>query len=164
MHRYHCLFAGLMLCFTEQVVSGQSQFPKAEIKLTRAVVKDDETFSVVIVVRNPGSTEQSLIVWDCSYQDQWTSDNPAVRVDDVACMQNVPEKIKLKPGDSYRRSLSVHVHLTSSQIDRKEVTFRLGYGPHAYSAGQNAEPKTPLFWSNAVTVTVTPEVKATEKN
>jgi len=155
MHRYQCLFAVLMLYLTGQVVSGQSKYLRAEIALTRTVVKNDETVAVATVVRNAGSTEQSLTVWDCSYQAQWTSDNPAVRVDDVACMQNVAGKIRLKPGGSYRRSLSVHVHLDSSQMDEKAVTFRLGYGPYAYFTDQSAGPRTPLFWSNPVTVTVT---------
>lgn len=154
MHRYRCLFAGLMLCFPGQVVSGQSQSLSAEIKPARAVVKNDETFSLATVVRNDGSTEQSLIVWDCSYQAQWTSDNPAVRLEDVACLQNVAGKVKLKPGSTYRRSLPVHVHLASSQLGRKEVTFRLGYGPHAYFRDQSGQSRNPLFWSNPVTVTV----------
>jgi hypothetical protein len=67
MHRYQCLFAILMLCLTGQIISGQSKVLHAQIQLARTVVESDEAFAEATVVRNAGSTEQSLIVWDCSY-------------------------------------------------------------------------------------------------
>jgi D-lyxose ketol-isomerase len=84
-----------------------------------------------------GSWNSRCSSGDCSYPAQWTSDNAAVQVDGVACLQNARGEIKLKPGESYTRSLLVHVQLAFDQIRQKEVTFRLGYGVHAYFGAEN---------------------------
>ena len=154
MRRYLGLFALLLPCFSGFIANGQTPSFKAEIRLPRTVVKDDGTFSVTTVVRNIGTKEQSLTVWDCSYPDQWTTDNPLVHLDAVACKQNVSGTIPLRHGEAYKRSVALHIHLPSSQFTREEVTFRLGYGETAYFGTQDLAPKVPLFWSNAVRVIV----------
>ena len=127
---------------------------RAEISVAKTVVKNNEGFPVVIGVRNVGSVDQSLLVWDCSYPVQWLPDDSALHVD-VACLQNSREEIKLKPGQTYRRTVSFYVRLAGDGADRKEVTFRLGYGPDAYfGTHESTSPKVPLFWSNAARVTV----------
>jgi hypothetical protein len=127
---------------------------RAEISVAKTVVKNNEGFPVVIGVRNIGSVDQSLLVWDCSYPAQWLPDNSALHVD-VACLQNSREEIKLKPGQTYRRTVSFYVRLAGDGANRKEVTFRLGYGPDAYfGTHESTSQKVPLFWSNAVTVVV----------
>jgi hypothetical protein len=155
MKRYRGLFTVLLFCCAGQIPAGQEQSLKAEIKLTRTVVKNDETFFVATVVRNTGSTVQSLIVWDCSYPDQWTTDNPAARINDVACQQNTRGEIQLKPGASYIRSVSLHIHVAFGQVTQDKVAFRMGYGKMPYFRAQDVVPKVPLLWSNAVTVAVT---------
>lgn len=127
---------------------------RAEISVAKTVVKNNEGFPVVIEVRNNGSVDQSLLVWDCSYPAQWLPDNSALHVN-VACLQNSREEITLKPGQTYRRTVSFYIWLTGDGDDRKAVTFRLGYGPDAYfGTHESTSPKVPLFWSNAARVTV----------
>jgi hypothetical protein len=135
---------------------------RVEISVPRTLVKNKEGFPVVIGVRNVGSVEQSFLVWDCSYRAQWLPDNPAVHADDVACLQNSREEIKLKPGQTYRRTVSFYVQLASNTTERKEVMFRLGYGLDAYfGTHESASPKVPLFWSNAAKVTAIPGPSST---
>jgi hypothetical protein len=117
--------------------------------VTQTVIKNNEIFSVDTVIRNAGSVEQSVTVWTCSYPSQWKADNPAVHVNDVACMQNVPSPVKLKAGGTYRRSVSIHVQLADDKTAGKQVIFRLAYTEHAYFLTNK-----PLLWSNPVTVTV----------
>jgi hypothetical protein len=127
---------------------------RAEISVAKTVVKNNEGFPVVIGVRNIGSVDQSLLVWDCSYPAQWLPDNSALHVN-VACLRNSREEITLKPGQTYRRTVSFYIRLTGDGDDVKEVTFRLGYGPDAYfGTHESNSPKVPLFWSNAARVTV----------
>lgn len=155
VRRRRCLFAMLAFCCAAQSLIAQERSLVAEITPQRKVVKIDEIFPVAVVVRNVGSTEQSLTVWDCSYPAQWLASNPAVHALAVPCKQNVPAIKRLKPGESFGRTVSLYVHSPSGRPNGAKVTFRMGYGERAYFGTQNFSPKVPLFWSNAVTVLVT---------
>ena len=151
-----------LLSSVASIACCSAQTFRAEISVAKTVAKNNEGFPVVIGVRNVGSVQQSFLVWDCSYRAQWLPDNPAVHADDVACLQNSREEIKLKPGQTYRRTVSFYVQLASNTTERKEVMFQLGYGLDAYfGTHESASPKVPLFWSNAAKVTVIPGPSST---
>lgn len=151
------LLAGsFLLCFAAGVSSSQVQALKAEIKLAQSVVKNNEYFSVTTTIRNTGSAEETLVVWDCSYPSQWRPDSPIIKGQVVACKQNVPGKLKLRPGETYTKPVLLYVELKSSE-QVKSVTFRLGYGTSAFFGTIEPAPKSPAIWSNTVTVTVDPK-------
>ena len=156
MHKKHRIVAWTcILSCAASVAPCSAQTLTAEIKVATTAVKNNESFPVITIVRNVGSVEQSLLVWGCSYPSQWLPDNPAVHAEVVACLKNSSEEIKLKPGQTYQRTVSLSVQLAGDGTDRKEVIFRLGYGPDAYFGTQpSTSPKVPLFWSNAASVTV----------
>ena len=124
---------------------------KAEIKLAQPVVRNDEYFSVTTTIRNTGAHEETLVVWTCSYPSQWRPDSPIVKVLGIPCKQNVPGKVKLRPGEAYTKPVRVYLKLPEQ---RESVTFRLGYGTWAYFGTIEPAPKLPAIWSNALTVPV----------
>ena len=146
----------LLLCFAASAADGQAQTLRAEIQLAQTVVKNDEDILITTTIRNTGAAEETLVVWTCSYPAQWRSDNPDVRVNQVACMQNVPGKVKLRPGETFTRPVHVHVAPKAPELPRS-VPFRLGYGTDAYFGTIEPAPKVPVIWSNAVTVHIVPK-------
>ena len=129
---------------------------KAEIKVAPAEVRNNENVLVATSIRNTGALLQKLVVWTCSFPDQWITDSPAVHSIGMNCMQNVPGKVRLKPGEAFTTNVLMHVELNAMHRARESVTFRMGYGSGAYFQDQKYPPKyPPLFWSNAITVTVT---------
>jgi hypothetical protein len=153
MHVRKMLAGFSLLCFAVGTADGRAQALSAEIKLAQTVVKNNEDISVTTTIRNTGAAEETLVVWTCSYPAQWRADNPDVRVYVIPCQQNVPEKLKLRPGESYARPVRVHVALKAPERCQS-VTFRLGYGTDAYFGTIEPAPKSPAIWSNVVTVPV----------
>ncbi len=149
------LAISLLFCSARWIVYGQDSSFQAVIKVTRTVVRDNETFFLVTAIRNASGVEQSLDVWDCSYPTQWTSDNPLVHINGVDCLQNSLAKIKLKPGSAYERVVPVHIEHQAHHSGRKSVTFRLRYGTAAYFGTRESLPGVKSNWSNSVTIVVT---------
>jgi hypothetical protein len=119
-------------------------------------VKNSETVFVTISIRNTGALLQKLVVMTCSFPDQWIFDSPVVHGMEVNCLQNVPGKVRLNPGEAFTSKVPVHVQLSAMHSARESVTFRMGYGSDPWFGAQKYPPKVPpLFWSNAITVTVT---------
>src|SRR5262249_2474767 len=96
----------------------------------------------------------TIQIWTCSYNDLWTTDNSTVYVKGINCDANVPWKVLLKPGEDYKRALSVGVAAPAEAL-QKSVTFRLGFKQWAdlWEADKAAESPS-LIWSNPVTLKV----------
>jgi hypothetical protein len=85
MHKYKALLSILLYFLTGGAAYGQGSSWKVEIKVRQTAVKSGKDISVFTAVLNTGTSEESLIAFDCSYAWQWKADNPAVRVGGVAC-------------------------------------------------------------------------------
>jgi len=148
---------------------GQATPLKAEIKLIRTSVKNNELFWIATSIRNASGAEQSLVAWSCSYSRQWITDNSAVSAEGESCLQNTLAKIKLRPGASYKKNVQILVALPAGNTPRKAITFRLGFAseddpmaprpksdPTKLSPLKFEEPRvpSPRLWSNAVTLHV----------
>jgi hypothetical protein len=59
-------------------------------------------------------------------------------------------KIHLKPGEIYERELSVDVVFESVELQRRSVTFRLGFKPWIDPPVKSL----PMIWSNPVSIEV----------
>lgn len=135
---------------------GQGSSWKVEIKVRQTAVKSGKDISVFTAVRNTGTSEESLIVFDCSYAWQWKADNPAVRIGGVACLQNVLARIRLRPGEAYEKPLPVHFELAKGGRHHESLTFRLRYQNAATDLESfHISPQNPPVWSNPLTITVT---------
>lgn len=155
MRKYKVWLTSFVLCFAGYAASAQSQPFKAEIKLMRTEVSNNQTFTVMTAIRNTGTSVQSLYIWPCTYPLQWVADNPAIRVNGVTCAKNSLVTIKLKPGEAYTGALQVHVDLPFNEVKPENVAFRLEYGTTTPNGVWKPWPDIPPIWSNAVTVVVT---------
>jgi hypothetical protein len=63
-------------------------------------------------------------------------------------------KIKLESGQAYKMLVPVHVQLAAGPVERRRVSFRLGFGEGPYYGTSKTQPKSSTIWSNVVTVIV----------
>jgi hypothetical protein len=141
----------VMLLFVGIAAYGEDLPVTVEIRVAQSTVKKNQEFLVSTTVRNVGKDEESLQIWSCSYPEQWTTDNLAVHIIGAACRKNDVIQVKLKPGESYERALSIYIDVAVEHRASKPVTFRLGLERATSKKTGIASP----LWSNAVTVNVT---------
>jgi len=150
-----CFIAALLLCFAARVAVGQEQSLVVQICVAQNAVRANERFSVTTMIRNTGTRERTLLVWERSFPAEWLVDNPDVcYVDQLNCQQDTKTTIKLQPGKVYIGSLSVYIQLSPNSINQKKVNFRLGFGNRVFSRNQ-MQPEASAIWSNVVPVVVT---------
>ena len=123
-----------------------------EIKPEKAIIHTDHDISVSITLRNTSKDDQQLNTISCSSSHSLllSSDNPDVHVEQVSCLRKENFVLRLKPGETYDRTLSVRVSSPADYDGTKPLkeTFRLGF----FTSGipmQNVGT-----WSNAITVVV----------
>lgn len=160
MKKYKVLFSALLFFLVGLTVYGQSSPIEVKITPARTTVKSNETFSVSTTLLNTSSEDQSPQVLYCCYSIQWTADNPLVHVDCAeSCMHNFPHKARLKPGETYEKTVLVRVTLAAGKDPVERVTFRLGFRDPTYETvttfGGVSTGWIPPRWSNAVTINVT---------
>jgi len=127
---------------------------KAEIELVQTVIKNHEKFSVSTALRNKGSDVWILEILACGYSNQWTSDNPSIVIGE-SCLNNYFQRIGLKPGEVFKKTIRASVELAPGTGQSESVTFRLGFKDPNFSANPTNPPmKNSPIWSNAVTVGV----------
>ena len=150
---------------------GQATPLKAEIKLIRTSVKNNELFWVATSIRNTTSEERLIVVLACGYCYQWEADNPSIDVRTESCLNNGLGRVKLKPGGAYEKKIKAFVTLPAGAAATAPVPFRLGFvsemdpfapRPRDTQAGTGSRKFTLLedrrpapLWSNPVTVHVT---------
>jgi len=148
----------IICCFSLMLFTsgfGQAQSIRAQIKPERSVVRSKEELTLDAVLRNTGSKDQSVVVLACGYDGQWLPDNDAVEMGGVPCLQNAQQVVKLKPGEVYAKQISLWLRLPPDFMGRKQITFRLGFHSGGFVVRRDRQ-KSPLIWSNPVTVTVIP--------
>jgi hypothetical protein len=141
-----------LLCLSVWTAYGQESRFKAEIKLTQTEVSNHEIFSVSTSIRNTSIKDQVLDVWNCSYPEQWVSDNLNVHVEEAACLQNWHYKVKLAPGEAYERAVPIYLASCTRKTVPGAVTFRLGFQE---ATRTKRYPDNSANWSNQVTLNVT---------
>ena len=129
---------------------------RIESKTSPSTVHNKRVFVVDVLVRNTSKVEQVLQTWQCSYGDwNWTTDNRVVHVQEreaVHCKKNPLVYMKLKPGETYERLLSIRAAAPVGEIMPQSVTFRIGCEPRL---GYNLSTEAPLYiWSDPVTITI----------
>jgi hypothetical protein len=135
-------------------IATYSQEPifRVEIKALQSPITNKEEFTVSTSIRNLSRDDQSLLIWSCSYPQQWVADNPDIHITDVPCKKNDVIRIELKPGETYDRPLALYAADPDEDRKPKPITFRLGFKP---TTDGKREPTAPI-WSNAVTLAVNP--------
>jgi hypothetical protein len=134
-------------------IAGHCQTFAVTIKAPATSVSRNEPFAVSTEVRNVGTREEVIVVSPCLYPTEWSSDNPVLKLVDLACLQSASYSVKLKPNEAYRTSLFVRITSSESAKDRS-VTFRLGN--RVKLSGGESKPRsvTPPIWSKPLTIVV----------
>lgn len=124
----------------------------AEIRPVQTAARSGEAFLVETAIRNVGRTDQVLGVWSCTYAMRWIVDSPFVHVSGSPCLKNSFRRIKLKPGEAYKHSISIYIALPSDRRRSESIAFRMEFG--SVTSRGAWKPEVPAVWSNAAAVTV----------
>jgi RNA polymerase sigma factor (sigma-70 family) len=108
-------------------------------------VRVNQPFEVQLRVVNRLESSQSFRVMSCSWYEHWRSDNPRVSWNDWPCHKNIPQTVKLEPGQAYAKALPMRV---TAGAPAGETPFRLGFAP---LDGKRT------YWSNEITLWVEQE-------
>jgi hypothetical protein len=152
MHKSKMLSIALLFCFAE--LSCYSQDPPIQAKITPSLteVRNNETFSVSVVILNTDREEQVLQFSTCGEGIAWNTDNPLVHPHSGGyCKKPGLLHIRLKPGGVYTGKFSAHIELADDKMLHESVTFRLALFYESLGVALKVVP----IWSYAVTVTVT---------
>ena len=129
---------------------------RVEIKTAQISVKADQRVPVSTLIRNSGSTDAKIEIWACAFPSEWVVDSPSIDIEQPNCLAEARYSVVLKPGDVFKRDVTISVHLGSRNLDKKEMSFRMGFR-NGVSRDEKHQPKTELLWSNLVTVSVKPD-------
>ncbi|MEI8291059.1 MAG: hypothetical protein WCH99_16460 [Verrucomicrobiota bacterium] len=120
-----------------------------------------EPFKISIAVKNVSHTDQSFVVWSCSWPMNWKSSNPAVEWVGWSCAQNGAMKVNLASGESFKETLfGVEKEMRVAQsISTNKISFRMALHPgaaHRFGQSLPEDEKGKLYWSNEVTIDLIP--------
>ena len=170
-------FRPLLACFASLFCLGYSlsavdpatdaprqQFFKVTAEPTKAKVRFNETFKVVLRVANVTDTPQHIRVMNCSWYEHWQASNPQVLHVRWVCSKNFPVDETIAPGAAYARELEAQV-MTSAECrafaasnpKSTQVLDNLtSTGPLSFKMGFTPIGSTQTYWSNEVKIEVVP--------
>jgi hypothetical protein len=118
---------------------------------SKAEVRVKEKFKVALRVENTTTTNQTVRVWSCSWDEEWQTSNANISWLGWACTKNGVKNVEILPGGAYTNELEM---LIPEPISKKTISFRMGFTPID-------SEKT--FWSDAVIIGVAPQAATVAK-
>jgi hypothetical protein len=106
-----------------------------------------ETFKVALRVENPTTTNQTVRVWSCSWDQEWKTSNTNISWLGWDCTRNLAENVEIPPGGAYTNELEMFI---PEPISKKTLTFRMGF---------TSIDRGKTFWSNEVKLKILPPDK-----
>jgi hypothetical protein len=102
---------------------------------------------VYFSVRNVSDRKQEFWIMSCSYEENWKTDHPVVKVLRITeCDKNLPLPKYLEPGESYDGELTLHFEKGE---EGAEHAFRLGFCPYIRGFSRKVSH---VYWSNKLKV------------
>ena len=111
---------------------------------SRTEVRARQPFKVALRVENPATTNQTVRVMNCSWDDEWKSSNTNITWIGWDCSKNFAVSVEIPPGGAYTNELEM---LIPKPISQKTLSFRMGFTP--------IDSKS-AFWSDEVKVNTFP--------
>jgi hypothetical protein len=144
----------LFFTLTATTAPGQDSPLEVAIKTSQAVVRSNRDFIVDATIRNISKEDQVLKTDGCHYGDwNWQTDNPAVRVQEqreIRCKENLLLYLRLKPGEVFKKVLSLRIAVPAGEVMEQSVIFRLGL---ELRLGYNLSTRSPPYtWSDPITI------------
>ena len=134
------VFASLAFC------QGDDFSVEIEPKNT-LVSKSDRYFSVFTRVVNTSGKDQTIYIWNCSYEDSWEANNSSVALGGDVCSSHYRSPKLIKQGEKLEEDISLHIEESAEPGD---ITFKLGF---RFSTNDDYPPKhEQIYWSNPVTI------------
>ena len=143
-------FVGFCCGHYEAEASDGTNTLRVLVKVLKANVRVGETFNVSLRVENPTPTNQYVIVWSCSWDENWKTDNPNVVLFGQECAGNGRGRVEIEPGGAYIEEGEMQV---LHSVPGNKLSFRMGFTPYIYVKEFNLG-KT--LWSEEVVIDVTP--------
>jgi hypothetical protein len=94
--------------------------------LSKTEVRVKEKFKVALRVENPTTTNQTVRVMSCSWDEEWKSSNTNISWLGWNCLKNNIHSVEIPPGGAYTNELEM---LISEPISKKTLSFRMGFTP-----------------------------------
>jgi hypothetical protein len=109
---------------------------KIIVTSTKTRVHVGEPFNVALELKNVSSTNQSIGVWSCSWEENWRSSNPNIPIlGSIACLQNGVKHISLAPSELFKqkwedgKEIQMQVLPT---VKTNKITFRISFTPSTW--------------------------------
>ena len=139
------LSGGLLMAFSTNAADTNSL--RVVVIPSKTEVRVKETFKVALRVENPTTTNQTVRVWSCSWDEEWKTSNTNISWLGWDCEKNNIHSVEIPSGGAYTNELEM---LISEPISEKTLSFRMGFTPID-------SKKT--FWSNEVKLKILPPDK-----
>jgi hypothetical protein len=110
------------------------------VNVLKTNVRVGQPFKVSLRVENTAPTNQSVLVWGCSWSENWKTDNTNIVLFGQECAKNTVCPVEIKPGSAYINEGEMQV---LRPVPGKKLSFRMGFTPFTgYSPG--------LVWGNTL--------------
>jgi hypothetical protein len=111
---------------------------------SKTEVRVKEKFKVTLRVENPTTTNQTVRVMSCSWDEEWKSSNTNISWMRWNCTRNVARNVEIPSGGAYTNELEM---LIPAPISEKTLSFRMGFTPI---------DSQQTFWSDDVQLNIIP--------
>jgi hypothetical protein len=110
------------------------------------------------------NTDQSFLVWSCSWFENWKSSNPVVELKSWACRRNVVGTVNLAPGELFKETLNgeeAEMQILQS-VSTNKISFRMAFhtggSVRLYKSGETIpdDVKGKTYLSGEVTIDLIP--------
>jgi hypothetical protein len=113
---------------------------------SKTEVRVKEKFKVALRVENLTTTNQTVRVWSCSWDEEWKTSNTNISWLGWDCTRNVARNVEIPPVGAYTNELEM---LIPEPISEKTLSFRMGFTP--IDSNQT-------FWSDDVQLRIIPSM------
>jgi hypothetical protein len=151
MLKLYALLSATLVGLMGLVTYGQESPIQVKITPASTEVRNNQAFSVSVVIHNVSSEVQMLEFSTCGESIAWSTDNPLIHPHaESACEKPGYSRIALGPDKVFERTMHAHVALAEGKAALESVTFRLeiSYDNHG------SPPKKARVLSNAIAINV----------
>jgi hypothetical protein len=138
------LSGALATCSTS---AADSNSLRVVVKPSKTEVRIKEIFKVALRVENSTTTNQTVRVMSCIWDDEWKTSNTNISWLGWVCTRNLAIPIEIPPGGAYTNQLAM---LIPQPISDKALSFRMSLTPIGSQT---------TFWSNDVKLKILPPDK-----
>lgn len=147
-------FVGFYCERCEAEESGSTNSLTVQVKVSKTTCRVGQPFNVSLRVENTTPTNQSVLVWSCSWSDNWKTDNTNVVLLSQQCAKNTVGPVEIKPGSAYINEGQMQV---LHPVPGKKLSFRMGFTPFSgWNASYTGFVWGKTLWSKEVVIGVAP--------